>query len=642
VKTTWTVAAREFAARKTVLYAGLLAAALTFASPFVPGALRADPAEVRAIVFLFLGTSVAAGSALLVGATLFGTDLAEKRLAWYFSRPISPASLWWGKLAGGSAVVLLGSAIASSPVLLNTTSLVSVTATGSPVAALLGITVALLFGLFVLANAVSVAFRSHSLWLVFDVAGLVSTGVALWVTVRILVRAEAQESVLDLALVLAGVVPVALALAGWRQVAAGRTDPKAAHAALSKTLWAIVVSASFAAVAYAGWVVSYRPSDLRHPVVGFAPTGKWILVSGQVARRVPEFQGAALLDSETGRFVRLSMGTAWSVTFSRDGRRAAWAERDGMSWNDPVTVVVLDTASSGAVPWVSRIVVGRARDLELLTLSPDGSRLALIAANNLAIHDVSTGAIVASVLLPGEMGRGRIFFDSPTSVRLYWPFVSGPSTNAALLRFDLATKKLEETGSVDYGEAKSTYLRISPAGDRLLLTSASAGTWLLDGLTGQRIASLAQPDETSSARSQFLSDGRIAVGRLDGGGASLQLFSRAGQPESTIPIGAAKSFQIGGELAPGKLVVNLSSREALQEDARYGRIAVVDLAKGTAAEVGNDFALGVLMLPMWVRSDSPWCTPGSLGTRLLRSKDDRLLLVDPATGRPSPFSALAR
>lgn len=642
MKSTWTVAAREFAARKTVLYAGLLAAALAFASPLLPGASRVNPGEVRAIVVLFLGTSVAAGSALLVGASLFGPDLAEKRLAWFFSRPIAPSSLWWGKVAGGFAAVLLGSAIAWSPVLLNTTSLVSATATGEPAVTLLATCVAALFGLLVLANAASVAFRSHSLWLLFDAAGLVASGVALWVAVRTLLRAGAQEIFLDLALVFVGIVVVALAVAGWRQVASGRTDSKAAHAALSKTLWVIVVSASFGAVAYAGWVVSYGPADLRQLFVGVAPTGKWVLVSGQVARRVPNFYGAALVDSETGRFVRLSMRTAWSVTFSRDGRRAAWAERDGMSWNDPVTVVVLDTASSGAVPWASRIVVGRARDLELLTLSPDGSRLALIAANNLAIHDVSTGAIVASVLLPGEMGRGRIFFDSPTSVRLYWPFVSGPSTNAALLRFDLATKKLEETGSVDYGEAKSTYLRISPAGDRLLLTSASAGTWLLDGLTGQRIASLAQPDETSSARSQFLSDGRIAVGRLDGGGASLQLFSRAGQPESTIPIGPATSFRIGGELAPGRLVVSLSPREAPQERWRYGRISVVDLAKGTAAQVADDLALGVLTVHLGIPSDLPWCTPGSLGTRLLRSRGDRLFVLDPATGRPAPFSVLDR
>ena len=107
MKTTWTVAAREFVSNKNVLWAGLAAATLAFLSPLVPGASRVDPAEVRTLAVIFLGSSVACGSALLVGVTLFGADLAEKRAAWYFSRPIAASSLWWGKLAGGFAVVLL-------------------------------------------------------------------------------------------------------------------------------------------------------------------------------------------------------------------------------------------------------------------------------------------------------------------------------------------------------------------------------------------------------------------------------------------------------------------------------------------------------------------------------------------------------
>ncbi len=637
MNSTWTVAAREFAARKSVLYAGILAALLAFGAPFVPGASRANPAEVRAIVVLFLGTSVAVGSALLVGASLFGPDLSEKRLAWYFSRPIAPGALWWGKLAGGFGIVLLASAIAWSPVPLNGTSLVSATATGAPALVLLTLFVASLLGLFLLANAVSVAFRSHSLWLLFDVAGLVATGLAIWFAARILVPADGLAAFATVAGVLVFTLLGALAVAGSQQVARGRTDPKAAHAALSRTLWAIVVSTAFAAVGYAGWVVSYSPTDLRQLSFAVGPAGKWILLSGRVARRYPEFWGSALVDSESGRFVRLSTRTAWTLTFSRDGRRVAWAELDGMSSYGPLTVMVLDAASPGTAPWPSRIVIGKAKDLEMLTLSPDGSRLAVVAAKTLAVHDVATGALIGAVRLPEPTDRGRrIRFESPTSLFLYQPFAP---TESSLYRFDLVSKKLEKTGSVRSDNAISgSFLRLSPAGDRILLASHSIGTWLLDGATGGRIASLAPPDESGLVRSQVLGDGRVAVGRLDEGSLTLQLFTRDGARESSIPVGAAKSFRIGGEVSDGRLLVVTSSRESQQEGAQYARVVVVDLAKGTVTRVGDDLAPAVMGFPMWIPSDLAWCTPGSLGTRLLRSQDDKLFLLDPVTLHSTPFS----
>jgi hypothetical protein len=91
-------------------------------------------------------------------------------------------------------------------------------------------------------------------------------------------------------------------------------------------------------------------------------------------------------------------------------------------------------------------------------------------------------------------------------------------------------------------------------------------------------------------------------------------------------------------VAPGKLQLVASSREAGQEGARYATILVVDLAKGTVTRVADDLAPAVMGFPMWIPSDLAWSTPGSLGARLLRSKDDRLFLIDPVTLRPAPFS----
>ena len=638
MNTTFVVASREFASKRMVLYAGAAAALLALLSPLVPGASRAHPADVRAVVVLFLGSGLALGSALLVGGTLFSSDLADKRLAFYFSRPISPAALWWGKVVGGFSVVLLGSFLAFLPALFDG-QLLRLTATGRTAAWLSGTVVLLLLFLIVLSNALAVAFRSRSAWLLLDLAAFALVGTTLWASARILSRAWAMEALAPLALFNGALLFMALILAGWRQVAVGRTDPKRAHGALSRTLWPIVSAAAFLTLGYVAWATAYGPADMKEKSIAISPAGRWLVASGVVSGRGVEFYGSVLVDTGTGRNVRLPGYGAWTVTVSRDGRRAAWAEQEGPAAGAPSTVMTLDAASRDGRPVPTKIIVGRAFDISGLTLSPDGSRIAVVRDGNLAVHDVVTGAIVASVRLDADVLRGaHPYFESSSTVTLADGVTRGAG-KASLYRFDIGARRLEKTAEIEFPPSiGGGQLRTSPARDRLFLSSAAAGILLFDPADGRRIASLAPPADLSGPRhAVFLADGTIAVGRASEGEVTLQHLSRNGVPLRNVPVGKGMSFRLGGEVAPGRLAIDLSPSETFEMKGGFHRLVTVDLPTGAVVEIGRDLGLAAPNAAWFILSDAPALTPGSLGTRLFRSGDGKLLVLDPGSGGLTPF-----
>lgn len=69
-------------------------------------ALPAPGRDVGEMLALVLFLAFPAASALAVGGSLIGRDLAERRLSFYFSRPLAAGSLWAGKFLGGAALVV--------------------------------------------------------------------------------------------------------------------------------------------------------------------------------------------------------------------------------------------------------------------------------------------------------------------------------------------------------------------------------------------------------------------------------------------------------------------------------------------------------------------------------------------------------
>ena len=82
------VALREITERRFVLAAAVAAGILPFLVPFLPGVAASDAGTARSIVALTLSCAFGLGGSLLVGASVVGRELAEKRLSFHFSRPL--------------------------------------------------------------------------------------------------------------------------------------------------------------------------------------------------------------------------------------------------------------------------------------------------------------------------------------------------------------------------------------------------------------------------------------------------------------------------------------------------------------------------------------------------------------------------
>ena len=194
----------------------------------------------RSIVALTLTCAFGLGGSLLVGASVVGRELAEKRLSFHFSRPLPAPVLWAGKLAGGLALVLLTELVVLLPS--------SAASGGFPGLPGLNLDTPVLWAIllsaipfFLLAWVGSVAIRSRSPWLVVDLVLLVALPPSLFLIARRLIRyGHGPEP--SWVLVPLGVLIAALLAATLAQVAAGRTDARRGHGAQSLVLWGLLLA----------------------------------------------------------------------------------------------------------------------------------------------------------------------------------------------------------------------------------------------------------------------------------------------------------------------------------------------------------------------------------------------------------------
>ena len=157
---------------------GLAAVALPRMPGFRPGGVAvADIQGGMAFGFALLLTSL---MALFLGGSIIASDLAERRLGFYFARPLSGRALWGGKFAAALVLVFGAGLLVLLPAVLTGGNLsldgiwgvggvISVSGPGLLLAWSAGLCF-LLFG----AHAASVVVRSRSAWAVLDLAALVA------------------------------------------------------------------------------------------------------------------------------------------------------------------------------------------------------------------------------------------------------------------------------------------------------------------------------------------------------------------------------------------------------------------------------------------------------------------------------------
>ncbi|MDL2716186.1 MAG: hypothetical protein PT977_00400 [Acidobacteriota bacterium] len=633
MRATLAVAAREIAERKVLFLGALVLGILPLFFPLIPG-LRGNSRDARTVAVLLVTAAIAVGFPLALGATILVSDIAQKRLAFYFSRPLPSGSIWAGKLLGALLISAGCALLTMAPVfLVESAGAFSSDAGGLNWRVFLALALPGVLVLFLAAHAAASMARLRSRWIVIDFFLTVFFAVLFWFLLRSLVVAgfwdiSAMTHPPDwvawwLFLPLAAV----LLVASYVQIASGRTDAARSHGALSATLWVVLTLLALPLGGLAWWVNAVTPKDLTSiEEIQLAPRGSWVRVRGGLRLR-GSAKASFFYDTETGRSMKRR---TQKLDTSADGKRAAYTGVSERKWT--IHVMALDSTEAPAID--THVEMG---PLAQLALSPSGRRLATADGATVAAYDVADSVNpkhIALFRLPGDVG-GIVFVDEDT-IRLFPRFENGPGHGknaepSRIANLSLSSKKLLMTGALD--RSLFSLVRLSADG-RFLVASRGKRLTLHDGRTGVLLATLSEDLESPKLR--FLSGDRLVVAGVANGKAVLKIFLEGEMTESAPPrlvdMGPATSLILGGEVAAGRVAVALNPFRRNDERAqRAWKLAFVDVATG-AVSSGPDGLVPADQFSWWFSPTLPPAESGSPASGLFLDASSRLVRLDPATG----------
>lgn len=621
---------REVSERRMLALLALGLGFLPLVLPWLPGvAAREHPEELRSAMALAIALGLSAVTAVLLGGSVIARDLAERRLGFYFARPLAGWEIWAGKI-GAAVALTLGSALL---VLLPTALLGGVPGPqtlGVPVMAtpwlflVLGIA---LVELILISHASGIILRARSAWVGLDLAAAAVFALLGRGALRPLSFAGARIPAHWVLEALALLALAGLLAAGAVQVIDGRTDPRRAHRALSLTLWGVLLAGGLAAQGYARWVLAASPEDLGPVDQVEVSAGSWISLCGEDTRR--SFFPCFLMDMSTGRFARTvpgsdQKGLRQALEFSADGRWAAWLEpEEGAGRPGSLQLYRLDLRHPGSEPFQSNVAYNRVPST--LALSPDGSRIAALLDGRVVVDEIVTGNRLVSALLPDSGGAAFLRFASPGRLQIRGAEAEGqqPEMGQRVWRIwgmDISQGYFRRTGGFVAPRGAAKW---SADGSRvIMLEPRTREILLLDGWTARPLARL--PWESSwhgdvPGVLGFLPDGRIAVEVPGEAGTELRVLAPDLSAElRRCRIGFPAHLRLKGQPAPDLLTV--SAETQIPGRARRS-LLLLDLAAGSARELPKG---------LWAMS-APEMGPGSAGSRLFLGADGRLLQLDPGT-----------
>lgn len=596
---------QEIVERRLIAAAGLLLGLLPLGMPLLPNVSRQPAADLRGGTALIIAALLSGLLALTLGATLVGRDLGERRLGFFFARPLPTWSIWGGKMAAALVLAWGAGLLVLLPVLL-LGDLGRASLWGQ-----IGIGAAAVLVAVPLAHAIGVLLRARSVWLLLDLIGIAVFVVVVYSALTALGRAGALSAFRTGAWGLAAAAVLALVAAGLIQVARGRTDLRRGHRALSLALWGGLLAAVLLLAGTARWVIAAPFSSLeRIERAAAAPAGSWITVSGPAAYR-GDYRPAFVLDLNGGSARRFPLAThkgLWWLPpqYSADGRRMAWMEQgDGFL----VQIRVADLRDGEMT--VRRTITAEGYPGSL-HLSPDGDLLATLSDRRLVVEDALTGRLLASTNLRSQGPQDALRFLSPGRVRIAVINRTAESQQLTVQDLDIASGRLTTVWQAPDLALPPLDLTFSPDGARLhARQDRSLRLW--DVASGRELASIPNAGFRSGA---FLPDGRWAANTS---GNRLLLVSPAGEP--------LREIQLPGHVTLGALVAPdlLAASRFVDESGQVAEALLIDLRTGGVRQLGKD-------LEPAARSDA---RPGSLTARtFVRGRE--LLVLDPATGRLQP------
>jgi hypothetical protein len=608
------IARQEVSTRRFLLAAAaalsLLAWALRAVLP--PGWSR-ELGQSLALV-LFLAFPMAA--AIAVGSSLVGRDLAEGRLSFYFSRPLSAGALWAGKFLGGAILVAGAFLCCYLPLALSG---------GGIGREAVGIWLLALVGLMAFAHTISSMYRSGSRLFALDLSlGAVLVTVIV-VQVRHLGIAGAGHVLLTTAalpfdLAVAAAVLLAAAAA---QLAYGRADARRGHVALSATVWTLALAAVAALALWSRWVLGVTPAEVGGVrQLRVAPSGSALLFQGASEHGRAGFSPVFLMDGESGSYVRLAPERVTFPAFTADGNAAVWVA-PAVSWwwyvtPDPGLLFPGAEARRAALA-VARlghgtpVVEERALappDAELaLALDGDGQRVLVSGRSGVSLVDIASGRLVAEAPLSNIWAAD---FLPGGAVRFYQTPRNGSEHAFVVLDWTPKDGKRVERARVP---ADPRVFLLARRGDLAVVSTGMRGKAIIDTASGT-VRRLDSATDDFSGAALVLSTGLVALSL----GEEVRIVTRDGEAVARLALEPGSLAYALREPAPGELAVGLWT---LSLDRR--RTVFVDAATGTVRRVEQG------LLPAGVRYGAmdTQPQPGSFASRLFTGPGGELVTLEP-------------
>ena len=173
---------REFGERRAVLWAAAAMSLVPVVVPVIRGLTGMDAVQTRSSIAFLLAAAFGLGLAVALGASMLVPRIANRRIAFDLSRPVSGSTIWVACVASATALAACSAGIAVLPAWLagSAPHLGDLWAEPLPawvllLAALLGVPV-----IFSLLHFVALAFRSRSWRLALDAALAAAVGLLLF------------------------------------------------------------------------------------------------------------------------------------------------------------------------------------------------------------------------------------------------------------------------------------------------------------------------------------------------------------------------------------------------------------------------------------------------------------------------------
>lgn len=613
------VARRELRDRAFVLAGAAAAGLLALAAPLAPGFGRMQPQDVRGAASGMLLVALVGVLSAVLGATAFPLSASDRRMGFYYARPMQGWILWLGKT--GVAFVLLS---ACGALILSPTWIADVlvgdpservwrgAASGWP-----------LLLLFPAGHLGALVVRSRSSWLLADVVtACVFVGVVAHVVLR--TASFGMDHVATSTRILTAAIATGITLASLASVALGRLEIHRARSHASVTFWTCALAGLAAMTGHWRWAANPAPDDFeRIQFLAAAPDGPWVAATGTCRGSLCGF----LVNVETGATASLDPFPTSLIEYDEAGTVAAWFAPDG-------GVQRLTTADlSTAQPTVEHTAFALPGHAAGFRLSPSAARAAVWSGEGLAVTNLADGTRLD---LPDlELGGlTNVRFEGEDEL---WLMVARTEGQHRLTQsthvIDLQTRRVtRETVWSGLQARRSCPTATQRDGDRVVLEPTGTRITLRDGWTGAIEATLVELPPEVRCTVGLLDDDTIVVATSLDANSRVLLFSERGEPLRDLEVtrAGAGPLSLGAEVRPGEFYASVEPAPWSPTDSSLFRI---DAASGQVQEVAADLRpAATLRNDLWARKWLP-AEVGAPASRLFLGLDQSTLYrLDEETG----------